>query len=254
MADNDKYKRFEVLNFDDFKKLAKDESLSMYEKIGFENDYRQGYEEAIFNDIKSKIFNADPANLKGKTYLDIGPGCTELPNMLINFATQNAMNVVLADSKEMLDLLPSGDTIKKVEGYFPNIDNLEASLGKADFIVTYSVFHYIVFSSCMFTFIDAALSLLNHGGYFLIGDIPNFAKRKRFFSSPQGIAYHQNFTKTNTLPSVEFNTLDHGKIDDGILLAIFSRYRAAGFDVYILPQAPNLPMANRREDILIYKP
>ena len=29
------------------------------------------------------------------------------------------------------------------------------------------------------------------------------------------------------------------------------RYRAAGYETYLLPQNKNLPMANRREDIII---
>jgi hypothetical protein len=39
-----------------------------------------------------------------------------------------------------------------------------------------------------------------------------------------------------------------------VIVAILSRARAAGADAYVVPQAPNLPMANRREDILIRLP
>jgi hypothetical protein len=38
------------------------------------------------------------------------------------------------------------------------------------------------------------------------------------------------------------------------MMALIMRARSAGFDGYVVPQAPNLPMANRREDILILKP
>jgi hypothetical protein len=38
------------------------------------------------------------------------------------------------------------------------------------------------------------------------------------------------------------------------MIALLLRARAAGADAYIVPQDPALPMANRREDILIRKP
>jgi hypothetical protein len=77
--------RFANLTYDDFRKLAVDPSLSCYEKIGFPNSYREGKEEAIFQDIVSKI----PA-LTGrqKTVLDIGPGCSHLAHMLVNLCQQ----------------------------------------------------------------------------------------------------------------------------------------------------------------------
>ncbi len=246
--------QFEELDFDGFKNLAKNNKLSKYEKIGFPDEYRKGYEEAIFADILTKLGLNTESNVAGKTYVDIGPGCSDLPFMLIDFFKTKKVNIVLCDSAEMLDLLPKGKNIKKEEGYFPNIKGLEKYNNKADYVVSYSVFHYIAFSSCIYKFIDTALNMLNHGGIFLIGDIPNFSKRKRFFASPAGITYHQNYTQSKTLPKVDFNTLDNGKIDDGMLLGIIARYRNAGYDVYLLPQASNLPMTNRREDIVIYKP
>lgn len=43
-------------------------------------------------------------------------------------------------------------------------------------------------------------------------------------------------------------------IDDAVVLSLVSRSRAAGFNAFVVPQAANLPMANRREDILILRP
>ncbi|NRZ59471.1 hypothetical protein DFR97_003419 [Clostridium beijerinckii] len=88
----------------------------------------------------------------------------------------------------------------------------------------------------------------------LIGDIPNISKRKRFFSSNQGIKYHQNFTGTKEQPIVKFNNIEAKNMDDSVVMSIIQRCRLAGFDSYILPQDKKLPMANRREDILIIKP
>ena len=88
----------------------------------------------------------------------------------------------------------------------------------------------------------------------LIGDIPNVSKRKRFFASDTGIKFHQAFMNTDDLPIVRFNQIEHDQIDDAVVMALLQRARAQGFDAYILPQGPSLPMSNRREDILIIRP
>ena len=60
--------------------------------------------------------------------------------------------------------------------------------------------------------------------------------------------------KTDEIPEVNFNVLEPGQIDDAVILSIIMRCREAGFNAYWLRQADDLPMANRREDILIRKP
>ena len=47
---------------------------------------------------------------------------------------------------------------------------------------------------------------------------------------------------------------DTGKIDDAVVFEILERARESGFDAYVAPQPDELPMANRREDILIVRP
>jgi hypothetical protein len=107
----------------------------------------------------------------------------------------------------------------------------------------------------VFAFFDACLELLADGGQLLIGDIPNQSMRKRFFSSASGVRFHQEFTGgTGAAPAVAHNTLEPGHIDDAALLGLVLRARSAGYDAFLLPQAPDLPMANRREDLLVRKP
>jgi hypothetical protein len=113
---------------------------------------------------------------------------------------------------------------------------------------------YVFVEGSFIDFVDACLSLLAPGGQLLLGDIPNQSKRKRFFASAAGVAHHQSFTGTNEVPAVAFNALGRSKIDDAVVLAVVARARAAGFDAYVVPQAPDLPMANRREDVLIVRP
>jgi hypothetical protein len=116
------------------------------------------------------------------------------------------------------------------------------------------VLHYILVDAAFFRFLDVSLSLLGAGGQFLIGDIPNISKRKRFLASETGVHFHQEFMKTADLPIVEFNQIEHDQIDDAVVMSLIQRARGQGFDAYVIPQDPNLPMANRREDILITRP
>ena len=241
------------INFQTFSQLATDKNLSKYEKIGFPNSYREGFEKIIFLDILSKLTNLKN---KKKEVVDIGPGCSELPNMLIEKCRQNNHNLTLIDNEEMLNLLPSNDSrITKVAALFPNCNELIQRLeGTVDAVLCYSVLQYIIIDTAFFKFLDYSLSLLAPGGQMLIGDIPNSSKRKRFFSSKTGVRFHQEFMKTENLPEVEFNRIEHGLIDDSVIFAILQRARIQGFDAYIVPQGPSLPMANRREDILIIRP
>ncbi|MEO1287411.1 MAG: SAM-dependent methyltransferase, partial [Chloroflexota bacterium] len=111
--------------------------------------------------------------------------------------------------------------------------------------------HYIFEEGNIYDFLDQSLSLLNNGGHMLIGDIPNISKRKRFFSSETGIAFHKDFMKTDKPPIVSYDQVEFTKIDDGVLFGLMLRARTQGFDSYLLPQPDSLPMANRREDLLI---
>lgn len=244
--------RFTNLSFEDFKKLAQDETLSKYERIGFPSSYRSGKEGDIFQDILAKL---SALHEKHKTVLDIGPGCSDLPEMLINLCRENQHSLTLIDSVEMLAHLPDDPVVHKVASLYPNCPDVILDLkGKVNVILCYSVFQYILVEVAFFRFLDISLSLLAPGGQFLIGDIPNISKRKRFFASETGIRFHQEFMKTTELPNVSFNEIEHDQIDDAVVFALLQRARAQGFDAYLLPQSSNLPMANRREDILIVRP
>lgn len=245
--------KFKHLSFEGFRELAKDENLSPHEKIGFPDSYRDGKEQIIFNDIKSKMPNLSKT---GQTVVDIGPGCGALAFLLIEYCLEKQDTLVLIDSAEMLQQLPDDEKIIKIPAYYPNDcrDLIKEYADKADVVLTYSVFHYVFDEGNLFDFFDASLSMLAVGGEFLIGDIPNISRRNRFFSSPTGIKYHQDFMKTDGNPEVNFNRLEAGQIDDAVLMSMMIRARNFGFDSYILAQSNNLPMANRREDVLIKRP
>ena len=248
----DDYRRFADLTFDDFRRMAGDDALSQYERIGFPDSYRAGKEGAIFEDITAKL----PAlGGGGKVVLDVGPGCSGLPLMLVELCRRRGHTLLLADSAEMLGRLPDEPFIRKFPAYYPRCDELFAEYaGRVDVLLCYSVLHYVFAESNLWDFLDASLSILADGGQMLLGDVPNVSKRRRFFSSPAGVRFHREFTQTETTPEVAFNRVERGQIDDAVVLALVARARAAGADAYVLPQRDDLPMANRREDILVRKP
>jgi hypothetical protein len=250
---NDDAQRFAELSFDDFRRMARDESLTSNEKIGFPDSYRQGHEPNIFADIVRKV----PALAeRNKLILDIGPGCSELSSLLVERCRTAGHQLVLVDSQEMLEHIADEPFIHKLPAFYPDCDALfERYRGAMDGIVVYSVFHYMFKEANIWTVLDRSMSLLKHGGALLFGDIPNVSKRKRFFSSTTGIRFHQAFTRQDgDVPQVEWNRIEPVKIDDGVLLGLVMRARLAGYDAYMVPQDPALPMANRREDLLIVRP
>lgn len=252
MATPEDYQRFAHLGYEDFRRMAADPQLSRYEKIGFPNSYRENREPQIFADIRRKLPALDECD---RIVLDIGPGCSDLPRLLIEHCRIQGHRLLLVDSEEMLGQLPDTPFVEKTAAYYPDCPNLfESYRGRVNALLAYSVFHYIFTESNIWRFIDRSLELLAPGGQMLIGDIPNISKRKRFFASQAGACFHRDFTGRDEDPDVRFNVVEHDQIDDAVILAILQRVRSAGCDAYVLPQAPDLPMANRREDILITRP
>jgi hypothetical protein len=156
----------------------------------------------------------------------------------------------------MLAHLPDGPGVVKVPGRYPReaAHVLADYAGRVDALLSYSVLQYVFVEQPLCEFLDRSLLLLAEGGRMLLGDVPNVSKRKRFFRSAAGRRCHQEFTGRDEEPAVEFNVPEPGKIDDGVVLGILARCRAAGFDAYVVPQPPALPLATRREDLLICRP
>jgi hypothetical protein len=221
--------------------------------VGFPDAYRSGQEDKIFSDIESKL----PAlSSNNSIILDIGCGCSYLPTLFMARAEINHQNLILLDSAEMLSQIADVpySNVKKVSAKFPNCPDLLTEFhGRVDAIIIYSVIQYIFVEGNIFDFIDKSLALLSPSGRMLIGDIPNISMRKRFFASENGIKYHQ-VTGRGGVPEIEYNCIQDKQIDDSVIIAITSKIRALGFHAFVVPQSPNLPMANRREDILIVRP
>ena len=246
------HERFQGLTYEDFRRRASDPALSPHERIGFPDEYRAGFDDRILADIEAKL----PAlGERGRTILDIGPGCGPVAAGLIARCRECRHQLVLADSGEMLEQLPDEPFIHKKPGRYPADSAwLLEYRERVDAAIAYSVVHYIFAEGSVFDFLDRTLALLAPGGRLLVGDVPNVSKRKRFFSSAAGIRHHRAFTGTDEIPGVTFNAPEPGQIDDSVVFALLMRARAAGFDAYVVPQAADLPMANRREDLLFCRP
>lgn len=247
----ERYRRFVGLTFVDFKRMAKDPLLTLHEKTGFPESYRKGKERIIFQDILVKV----PALMvKGKVVVDVGCGCGPLPRLLMELCRKRGHTLILVDSAEVLSQLPDRPFVRKVDGYFP-LDTRRALAkyaNRADVVLTYSTWHYVCAEASPSVFLKEAIGLLAHRGALLIGDIPNASKRKRFFASPQGKVFHRTFMGSQRVRKIAQGR--RGAIDDQALWSWVSQARRLGCDAYLLPQGESLPMANRREDILICKP
>lgn len=246
--------RFATLDYEGFRRLAKEPGLTPNERIGFPDSYRAGKDEAIWADIVRKVPTIEAK--RGLKLLDVGPGCAKLPRLLAETARHQGHSVVFVDSAEMLEQLTDLPEVEKVAGFFPGElgDFIDAHRNRFDVIVSYSVMHYAFVDTSIFDFVDACLQLLAPGGWLMLGDLPNASMRKRFFASEAGKAFHKQFMKTDEDPSVQFNVIERGILDDSVVLALLMRGRAAGFDAWVLPQGADLPMGNRREDLLIHRP
>jgi hypothetical protein len=247
------FSKFEEITYESFRRRASDPSLSLHEKVGFPDAYREGKEGLILEDISSKLTRL---LLRDQVVVDIGAGCGALAGLMMERCAEQGHRLFQVDSPEMLALLPKVPHATQVPGRFPDDSGelLDELRGRAHCVLAYGVLPCVFIESNVFAFVDHALELLAGGGQLLLADLPNLSKRKRFFASETGVRFHREFMNTSEEPDVEFNVLEPGAFDDAIVLAIVSRCRAAGFDAYVVPQRDGLPFANRREDILVVRP
>lgn len=240
---------YDGLTFDDLRRRALDDSLSENEKMGFAERSRVDTEAAIFRDIESKL----PAIAgEGRTIIDIGCGCGDLVRALIAACAARSHRLVLVDSPEMLRLVDAPAGVELRPHRFPLDQSfLDEYHGTGDAVIFYSALRVEFASGDVWRMVDGLCALLAPGGRALVGDIPNRSMRRRLFSSEAGRAFHRAFTGENTEPPMPAPGLAPGSIDDAVVLGLAARARAQGFNAFVVPQAPDLPFFNRREDLLL---
>jgi hypothetical protein len=244
--------RYAGLDFEGFKELALSAERSAHEKVGFPDSYRRGRAGAILRDVASKL---TVLRGRGKLVLDIGTGCSDVATSLIALCGARGHRLLLVDSAEMLSLLPDGPHLEKHPGRFPEEHAIliEEHRGRLDAVLAYSVLQYVFVERDVSEFLDRALELLAPGGRLLIGDVPNHSMRRRFLASAAGARFHRRLTGRRDRPPLEAEGPE-GRLDDSVVLALLARARAAGFHAFVMPQRSRLPMANRREDLLVVRP
>lgn len=253
-SDRSKARSFAQLDYEGFRALAARSDLSANERIGFPDSVRGGRDQDILADIGAKL----PALADGAApglIVDIGPGAGPLAQALVAACQARGHELWLLDSPEMLAALPDASGVTKRPGRFPDITGpLPELAGRADAVLCYSVLHYVFAGQPLIPFLDAAMTLLKPGGALLLGDLPNASMRRRFLSSAAGRAFHRAYSGQDEDPELPIHAATEGEMDDSVLLSLVARARARGFDAWLMPQAPGLPMANRREDILVRRP
>ncbi len=247
------FERFAGLDYDAFRRMAADDTLSRHERSGFPDAFREGAERAILADIEQKL----PALRDGSkmTVVDIGCGANALTDAIVERSRTRDHRLFLVDSPEVLAHHREAPGLQLVPGRFPDTPSLIADIaGSCDAVIVYSVLQYAFVESSVHGFVDAALTLLAPGGRLLLGDLPNASMRRRFLQGDAGRAFHREYTGRDDAPPISWPELPAGELDDGVLLGILARARDAGFHAWLMPQAAGLPMANRREDLLCERP
>jgi protein-L-isoaspartate O-methyltransferase len=145
--------------------------------------------------------------------------------------------------------------IQTIGGNFLDLEGLVAH----NKILIYGVMQCLADFDEVVHFLRKALGLLAPGGLMLVGDIPNTDRKRRFASSERGKAINASWPanasadlhnfKLDELPPDE-NLVN---LDDAALLKLVQIFRSEGFEVGLLPEAPNLPFGQTREDLLFMR-
>src|SRR3954469_11419546 len=157
--------RFAGLDYEAFRRMAGDPSLSSHERSGFPDAYREGTEGAILADVEAKLPGMAAG---GATVVDLGCGAGALAQELRRRCGERGQRLILADSPEVLAHHEDGPGVVKVPGRFPDTLQLISDRAEGcDAVLTYSVLQYAFAEADAFAFVDAALTLLGPAGRLL---------------------------------------------------------------------------------------
>lgn len=242
--------QFSDLVAEDFRLLASRSGLSANERSGFPDEFRSGRDADIIQDLASKA----PALADwGKTIVDLGAGCSDLSMALSRVCEERDHHLVIVDHPEVLAHHTERPGLSRVAGLFPDVAGAVAEIvgdRGADVVLAYSVLQYT--GDSMEAFVWSATDFLGEGGRCVMADIPNADMRERFTQSRAGYAYHQAIWGDGEAPTQPSRT--GCQLTDARILSLVRELRAHGLHAWVVPQDTRLPMANRREDLVIEKP
>lgn len=185
------------------------------------------------------------------TLLDIGCG-SGLTLFPLSAMVAHATGVDHPASIGRLRQQLSDFNIALVGGYFPDVD----LPGRFSKILVYSVIQCLSGEEEAMAFLDAALDLLEPGGRMLVGDLSNIDLKRRFLESEAGRAFQREWEQQAAIgrpPSLAGDPA-YLTITDAFVMRLVTRFRARGLQAWALPQHPDLPFGNTREDLLVIKP
>jgi len=231
--------------FEKFGLVSNDTSLSDTEKAG-RYEIQEVAEKYIIPDILTKLEICPEDRL-----LDVGCNLGLLTVPLSYLVTK----VVGIDNGELISTFRErieklGRNIELIPGDFLDVE-FNSDFNK---ILVYSVVPSIGSFEKVIALIDKVLQLLPDGGMALIADIPNVDYKKRFLESKTGKSFSKEWEKLNPRSNFAFANTRGTTFTDKECSEILYRVRKKGFNAYLLPQNPNLPFGNTREDLIIKKP
>ena len=183
-------------------------------------------------------------------------GCS-VGNLLIplSFVVGEATGIDHPDVLALFNARFTDESIRTIPGNFLDVD----PSGPYDKILVYSVLSCLGSRDELFGFIDKACDLLAPGGRVLFGDLPNVDRKRRFTESAHGRAFLENWKRDFAdRPGVDPDTVlepdpDVMHFSDALVFDVLAHARKRGFESFVLPQPPELPFGNTREDILIVR-
>jgi len=237
-------------SFENFGLLARESTD--YTQIAGRYEFQKEAESLVVNDVlqKLKLNRSDHC-------LDIGCGTGNILLPLSFFVKSivglDNSHVIKAFTKRIsIELI----NIELISGNFLDVYIRETF----DKILVYSVIHYLESKDEVLEFINKASKLLKPGGKLLVADLPNHSKKKRFKSTTHGKEFEKEWEKITANQSTPKHKNiklekdnENVQLDDHLILSILEEMRIKGFNSFLLPQSPELPMGYTREDILIEK-
>ena len=238
------------ITFENYGRLAQE--MEEATVIGGRYEVQRRAERLIVMDVIKKL-NIGPDD----RLLEIGcgPGNLLIP---LSFMVQSAVGIDHPNVCKLLKTRFSNPNIRTIGCNF--LDYGPSTNEAFDKVLMYSVVSTLSDYEEAVEFIDKAVGLVAAGGRFLLGDIANIDRKKRFLRSETGKVFEEEWQEKMTCTprspwQREYPT--DGTLfqpNDHFVVSLMNRYRMRRFDTYVLAQPPDLPFGRTREDLLVVRP